>query len=65
MDCMYHQKVPFFKYMIGLRGYCKLHKTYIKKYTKMSYHPYVCCKGAHGELFNNCATQLRVSYTDT
>jgi hypothetical protein len=61
MECSYYRKAKFLKRFIGIQGYCTFHKIDIKICNKASYYPYICCKGAKGEEFNNCAVQLRIT----
>lgn len=61
MECTHFKKSNLLKRLIGIKGYCTFHKTTIKQYKKVNYHPYVCCRGTNGVEFENCAVQLRLT----
>lgn len=61
MECSYFKKANFFKRLLGSQGYCTFHQADIKQSSKITYHPYICCKGTNGEVFNDCPIQFRMS----
>lgn len=58
MDCKYFKRSKLIKRIMGIDGYCTIHKFEISLCNKIHYYPYVYCKDKDGKIIENCAREI-------